>query len=685
MLKKISLALSLLITLSASAASLQPEQVHRVTTLEVIKKLNSRHYLELAINDELSQKFLDRYLEAVDSNRQVLLADEIAKFKKQYSNSLDDKVKSGDVQAGFEIFNTYRDRLAKLLEAELNELPKTIKNMTFDGDDQIQIDRSEAPWPKDIEEVKQLQAKRLKATVLSLKLADKDPEKILETVERRYKNQLERLQQINSEDVYQLYMNAFTQLYDPHTNYMSPESSENFDISMRLKLEGIGAMLSSKDEHTKVVRLIHAGPAYKQGELKPADKIVGVGQGKQDIVDVIGWRLSDVVNLIRGPKGSVVRLEVIPAKAVSDDERKIISITRDEVKLEEQSVKKAMLDMKDSSGKVRKIGVLDIPTFYIDFEALRNRAPNYKSTTRDTAKLLSELVNDGAEGIIIDLRNNGGGSLREANELTGLFIEKGPSVQIQLANKRVHTQAKNYLSPYYDGPVVVLINRLSASASEIFAGALQDYNRAIIVGTPTFGKGTVQSLVELNHGRLKVTESKFYRISGESTQHKGVEPDIFLPETYDAELVGESSLDNALAWSTIRPASYRSMADLGFTINKLKPLSAKRVAEDADFIYINDKSEYETSLKQDMLSLNEKARRAELKEREAKRLALENTRRKAKGEDILDELEKKDEDDETADAQEPEGIDVDDAHLKEAAQILMDFKQVQATVAKTER
>ncbi|NRB42972.1 MAG: PDZ domain-containing protein, partial [Pseudomonadales bacterium] len=517
--------------------NLEAQSEQRVASIEITKKLQERHYEKHDVNKALSLEFFDHYLQSVDGGKQIFLQSEVDAFKKEYAVSMAPALLKGKVDPAFDIFNAYQNKLIARLESQIKQLPKQITSFDFSKDESIVIDRSELSWPKNNAEIDNLWRKRVKSAVLAMKLQEKKDDEILELLTKRYKNQLKRVHKLNSEDVFQMYMNAFTTLYDPHTNYLSPSNSENFDISMSLKLEGIGAMLRMKDEYTQVVRLIHAGPAAKQGQLRPSDKIVGVAQDDDEMVDVIGWRLDEVVNLIRGKKGSVVRLEIIPANSKDDNARNIVSIVRDEVKLEEQAVQKAMLDVKDSKGVTRKIGVLDIPAFYIDFEALRNRDPNYKSTTRDTAKLLTELVQDGAEGIIIDLRDNGGGSLREANELTGLFIDKGPSVQIKLSDQRVYQEAKRQFSPYYEGPVVVLINRMSASASEIFAGALQDYGRAIIVGSGSYGKGTVQSLTPLSHGKLKVTESKFYRISGDSTQERGVLPDVKLPAVYDAEVI----------------------------------------------------------------------------------------------------------------------------------------------------
>lgn len=673
---------------NSATGPLAADKNQQITTLEVIRKLQSRHYEKRAIDDAMSKSFLDNYLNALDNGRQVFLQTDIDKFNKQYATQLDDALKRGDTAAGFSIFNIYRDKHIALLEKFIKAMPEHINNFDYSKNETTLIDRSKAPWPKTAAEIDDIWLKRLKAAALGLKLADKNTTEITELLTKRYQNQLDRLKKVRSDDVYQIYMNAFTELYDPHTNYMSPASSDNFDISMSLKLEGIGAILSSSDEYTQVVRLIHAGPAQKQGDLKPLDRIVAVGQGeKGKLVDVVGWRLDEVVNLIRGAKGSTVRLEVIPAKA-SDDQRKLITIVRDEVKLEEQSVQKAMLNVKDANGITRKIGVLDVPTFYIDFDALRMRNPNYKSTTRDAARLLSELVNEGAEGIIIDLRDNGGGSLREANELTGLFIEKGPSVQIRHADNRTYAEAKSYYSPYYDGPLVVLINRMSASASEIFAGAIQDYQRGLIIGSPSFGKGTVQSLSDLTHGKLKITESKFYRISGKSTQHLGITPDIQLPSLYDESLVGESALDKAMGSDAIAPMNYSTYLPLKPVVEKLSSLSKARAANDPDFIYIEKRAEFEKSLRSDSLSLNEQIRLREREQNKAKQLALLNEKRIAKGQEPLKALDEElDADAEDPDKvasnndSEPNKIDLDDPYLKEAANILLDLeKQLPATL-----
>ena len=413
---------------------------------------------------------------------------------------------------------------------------------------------------------------------------------------------------------------------------------------MSLSFEGIGAILQIDDEYAKVTRLVPAGPADKQGELRPSDLIIGVGQGeKGPLEDVVGWRLDEVVDLIRGPRETVVRLEVIPGKGKTE-QRKVIPIIRNEVKLEEQAAQKQVIEFTDEADKAHRIGVIDIPAFYIDFEAYRQGDKNYRSTTRDVKKLVDELVAEGVEGIVVDLRDNGGGSLQEANQLTGLFIEYGPTVQIRSAESRVWRDGKRRRSNYYEGPLAVMINRLSASASEIFAGAIQDYGRGIIVGEQSFGKGTVQSLVPLKEGQLKITESKFYRISGDSTQHRGVIPDIDFPSLFDFDQIGESALDNALSWDQIAPAQFNRYHDYERILPRLSDLHRKRAANDPDYLYLEDQVEIAREARSiKTIPLQEAGRLALRDEQQAKALAIENKRRAAKGMDLLTELNSSDE------------------------------------------
>jgi len=612
--------------------------------IDIANKLQSQHYNGQSLNDSLSSRLLDNYIERLDGNRSYFLQSDLKEFEK-FRYILDDTLNKGDLEPGFVIFNRYQQRLIERLERSIESLPAMITGMDFTRNEELELDRSESSWPTNIAESDDLWRKRIKSRVMSLRLAKKPEEEITPLLVKRYKNQLNQVKQANSEDAFQIYVNSLASLYDPHTSYFSPTTSENFNINMSLSLEGIGAVLQVRDEYTQVVRIVPSGPADKQGELQPADRIVAVAQGDADFADVIGLRLDDVVKLIRGEKNSIVRLEVIPVSAKTDDERAIIKIVRNTVKLEEQSAQKKILDIyKDD--QLYKIGIIDIPAFYIDFGAMRKGDKNYKSTTRDVSKLLAELEEEGVDGIVIDLRENGGGSLQEANQLTGLFVESGPTVQIRHSNTQVFRDGKRNSSPYYSGPLAVLINRLSASASEIFAGAIQDYQRGIIVGSQSFGKGTVQSLTALEKGQLKITESKFYRISGESTQHRGVIPDIQFPALYDHEKVGESSLDNALAWDRINPIRHQRYYRIDSILPELKKKHAERMKIDPDFIFLQDQlALIEESRKLKVLPLNEQERTSFFESEKDKSLQIENKRRLAKGLDPVADL---DDDDPTA-------------------------------------
>jgi carboxyl-terminal processing protease len=489
------------------------------------------------------------------------------------------------------------------------------------------------------------------------------------------------MQQLNNEDAFQLYINSVAQIYGPHTQYFSPRDTENFNINMSLSLEGIGAVLQSENEYTKVKSLVAGGPAEKSKKLHAGDRISGVGQGEDgEIIDVIGWRIDDVVELIRGPKDTVVRLEIIPSDAIDEHKTTIINIVRNKVKLEEMSAKKSIMEF-EKNGKKYKVGIIDIPAFYMDFSAYQAGDPNFKSTTRDVKKLLNELTDEKVDGIVVDLRNNGGGSLQEANDLTGLFIKQGPTVQIKNTNGK--TEILGDLDPEisYSGPLMVLVNRMSASASEIFAGAIQDYQRGIIIGGQTFGKGTVQSLLSLDRGQLKITTAKFYRISGESTQHKGIIPDIIFPSFFDPEEEGESAMPNPLAWDMIDSVPYNGCLNLAEAISALENMHQKRILTDPDFNYLVKKIEYYKSEKeQNILSINQEIRKKELEASEKWQLALENTRRKAKGQEPIEKLEDLGKESNREDADEDQDQDEDqddstkeDTLLSETVNIMIDF------------
>ncbi|KGI94665.1 peptidase S41 [Pseudomonas sp. H2] len=686
-----STALALMIglgslTLGGNAAaankwdSLQPDRDEIVASLNVVELLKRHHYSKPPLDDARSVIIYDSYIKLLDPARSYFTAADIAEFDK-WKTQFDDFLKSGNLDPGFTIYKRYLDRVKQRLDFALAELNKGVDKIDFTAKETLLIDRKDAPWMKNQAELDDLWRKRVKDEVLRQKIAGKEPKQIQETLTKRYKNQLARLDQTRAEDIFQAYINTFAQSYDPHTNYLSPDNAENFDINMSLSLEGIGAVLQSDNDQVKIVRLVPAGPAAKTKQVAPADKIIGVAQGNKEMVDVVGWRLDEVVKLIRGPKGSVVRLEVIPASnAPSDQTSKIVSITREAVKLEEQAAKKSVLKLKQD-GRDYKLGIIEIPAFYLDFKAYRAGDPEYKSTTRDVKKLLTELQKEKVDGVVIDLRNNGGGSLQEATELTSLFIDKGPTVLVRNSDGRVDVLEDENPGAFYKGPLALLVNRLSASASEIFAGAMQDYHRALIIGGQTFGKGTVQTIQPLNHGELKLTLAKFYRVSGQSTQHQGVLPDIDYPSIIDTKEIGESALPEAMPWDTIRPVVKPAADPFKPYLAQLKAQHEARSVKDAEFTYIRDRLALAQKLMSEKtVSLNEQDRRARHDEIEGKQLALENIRRKAKGEEPLKELKKEDEDalpaeDETT---KPE----DDAYLSETGRILLDYLSASSQVAK---
>lgn len=660
--------------------SLQPDRDEIVASLNVVELLKRHHYSKPPLDDARSVIIYDSYIKLLDPARSYFTAADIAEFDK-WKTQFDDFLKSGNLDPGFTIYKRYLDRVKQRLDFALAELNKGVDKIDFTAKETLLIDRKDAPWMKNQAELDDLWRKRVKDEVLRQKIAGKEPKQIQETLTKRYKNQLARLDQTRAEDIFQAYINTFAQSYDPHTNYLSPDNAENFDINMSLSLEGIGAVLQSDNDQVKIVRLVPAGPAAKTKQVAPADKIIGVAQGNKEMVDVVGWRLDEVVKLIRGPKGSVVRLEVIPASnAPSDQTSKIVSITREAVKLEEQAAKKSVLKLKQD-GRDYKLGIIEIPAFYLDFKAYRAGDPEYKSTTRDVKKLLTELQKEKVDGVVIDLRNNGGGSLQEATELTSLFIDKGPTVLVRNSDGRVDVLEDENPGAFYKGPLALLVNRLSASASEIFAGAMQDYHRALIIGGQTFGKGTVQTIQPLNHGELKLTLAKFYRVSGQSTQHQGVLPDIDYPSIIDTKEIGESALPEAMPWDTIRPVVKPAADPFKPYLAQLKAQHEARSAKDAEFTYIRDRLALAQKLMSEKtVSLNEQDRRARHDEIEGKQLALENIRRKAKGEEPLKELKKEDEDalpaeDETT---KPE----DDAYLSETGRILLDYLSASSQVAK---
>ena len=604
---------------------------------EILERLATGHYRSQSIDDSLSERYLSEYIRILDSGKNYFLQSDIDEFN-QWKYVLDDLSKRGDISPGFIMFNRLRDRAKDRLQSVLTLLEDSSYKFVLDGSNSIIIDGDKRGWFQSEANANSFWEKRITDSLIRLLLNDKDQEEARKLLVKRYQTQIKQFEQRDSQDVLQIYANALASLYDPHTAYFSPRRNENFQISMSLSLEGIGAELTTEDEYTKVIRVIPGGPADLHGSLKAEDKIVGVGQDEEDIVDVIGWRIDDVVALIRGAKDTSVRLEYIPANGDSSN-TKIIKILRDKVKLEDKSAQSKILEV-EQSGKTLSIGVIEIPAFYMDFEAYRARDPNFKSTTRDVYNLIKELKDSKVDGIVLDLRSNGGGSLFEATSLTDLFIDRGPVVQIRDSNQRVQRNNRAYRAAAYDGPLLVMINRLSASASEIVAGALQDYGRALVVGSQSFGKGTVQDVTPLSKGQLKLTISKFYRVSGDSTQHRGILPDIEFPSTYDFEEVGESQQDNALPWDRIRRVPHTTETNLQPLIGALTENHTKRRRSDPDFVSLVDKIELSDNWdSQKTLSLNLEKRRLRSESWDKQLFKIENKRRQAKGLDIFEDLE----------------------------------------------
>ena len=668
-----------LITVASNSPESPIERQSEQTALyrEIFDRLATRHYRGQTIDDALSKRYLSEYLDQLDPLKGYFLQSDIDEFN-QWQTKLDDLAKRGDVKPGFFIFNRLRERATAQLNWNITLLQDSEYLFDFAANDTLLLDGDKRQWLANTAAAEEFWYKRIKDSLIRLLLNDKEESKARELLVKRYQNQIKQYEQRDSQDVFQLYVNALARLYDPHTSYFSPRTTENFQINMSLSLEGIGAELTIEDEYTKVVRIIPGGPADLQGILKAGDKIIGVGQEDEEIVDVVGWRLDDVVDLIRGAKDSTVRLDVIPGSGESADTTITIAIVRDKVKLEDKSAQSKILEI-EQEGQKFKLGVIEIPAFYLDFEAYRARDPNFKSTTRDVARLLNELTDQQVDGIVLDLRNNGGGSLLEATGLTDLFIDRGPVVQIKDSDSRIYRNQRATIPAQYKGPLLVMINRLSASASEIFAGAMQDYGRALIVGSQSYGKGTVQDVTGLSSGQLKLTVSKFYRVSGDSTQHRGVLPDIQFPSAYDPEEVGESHQDNALPWDQIRAIPHAISTDLKRYIAPLTTAHKKRSAADPDYRKLVESLALSKRWSEDdILSLNIEKRRERSAKWDAELFALENNRRSKKGLEPYADIASW----EKAEVPEEQPIAESDPLLQEAGHILSNQIRLQTEMNK---
>jgi carboxyl-terminal processing protease len=619
----------------AAGAVLAPTEQEGYVARRVADIIAHEHYRRAPLDDRLSSLILDRYLDAIDGARSYFYASDIAEFER-YRYQLDDAIKSGDVEPAFVIFRRYqqrnRERMAYAIDL-LNKKPD------FDLDESFNFDREKEPWPAGAAEMNELWRKRVKNDALSLVTTGKQWPEVADILRKRYEHVAKRMEQSKPEDVFEAFMNAFVLSLDPHSNYFSARNSEEYNIQMSLSYEGIGASLSLTDDYVTVIDVIAGGPAAVSGKLGANDRITAVGEGKTgELVDVIGWRLDDVVQKIRGPGGTLVRLQLLPAGAAPGSAQKVVEFTRNRVSLENQASHKAMRTVT-RNGREVKIGVITVPSFYQDYDASRAGVKDYRSTTRDVQRLIGELRKDGAEAIIMDLRANGGGYLPEAESLTGLFIDRGPVVQLRDTTGHIEVDDDPDPAIFYSGPLIVLVDRFSASASEIFAGAIQDYGRGLIIGQQTYGKGTVQNAHPLNYtifgrkpelGQLNVTIGKYYRITGESTQDRGVTPDITMPSLIDANEVGESTRDRALPWDHIEAASFKVEGDLKPLAAQLEKLHQERTAGSADFRYLReDIAALDAARSQKTVSLNLAAREAERKRQDNERLERENAWRAA--------------------------------------------------------
>ncbi|RPH01608.1 MAG: peptidase [Candidatus Pelagibacter sp. TMED153] len=629
-----------------------------------------------ALVDQLdSQKIYFTKSEMTSFKRKFSQFDNPTSYQKKYSKS---SLCSIDLKSEFAFINLYFNRLIEATNYQLKEINK--KNFDFTKEEIIDIDDGQKKWQKSKFELKKGWRRLAKNDVLTSMLADKELDEATETIGKRYKNRLRRISQRNEEDVFSISMNNLTSYFDPHSSYFSPKSAEDFEMTMSLKLEGIGALLTTKDDYPTIVSVVPGGPAEKTGKIDPDDKIVKISQVEESNLtptDVVGWRIDEVVQLIRGKAGTKVELELIPGKTEDFSERKFVTITREEVKLEEQAAKYWIIEIQRDLQTI-KVGIIDLPAFYIDFKAWRNRDPDYRSSSKDVETILRNFSDQRVDAVLIDLRGNSGGSLFEANKLTGLFISSGAILQVKESNGSVRPWGDARAKQIWKKPMAVMVDRYSASASEIFAGAIQDYQRGIIIGQKTFGKGTVQKLDNLSSGQIKITESKFYRITGAGMQNKGIHPDITLPSTWDIEEIGESSYETALPWDEIKPVRFKKFSMESSLISQLNDEHLKRVDQNPNLQYILDiRERYEIQKNKEMISLNLTNRRIEKEERQSWALDIENKRRASLNLETFSSFKAMEDFNDAKEAEDNERdseIDVDNDYLlNEGMQILSDY------------
>jgi len=658
-------------TAGATTLDLTPTERHGKVARLVGSMFERSHYRQAPVNDPVSSLVLDRYLESLDGARSYFLASDIAEFER-YRYQLDDAVTTGRVDPAFAIYNRFQERNRERIQHALSLLEA---EPDFAIDESFEFDREDAPWAASRAELDELWRKRVKNDALSLLLADKTWPEARDVLRKRYERVLKRSEQITADDVFENFMNAFAHVFDPHSSYFSPRNSEEYRIQMSLSYEGIGASLQLVDDFVTVVEILPGGSAQQTGEVTAKDRIVAVGQGKSgELVDVVGWRLDDVVQLIRGPVGSFVRLQIQPGSAAPGAADKVVMLPRAKITLEAQAAKKELKTIVRGEQTMR-VGVITVPSFYQDYNARAAGDENYRSTTRDVRKLIEEFkAGGGVDSLVLDLRENGGGHLSEAIGLVNLFVAQGPVVQLRETGGRVEVLESEGQGVVYDGPLTILVDRFSASASEIFAAAMQDYGRGLVLGQETYGKGSVQNLYPLDRyalgqdpgfGQLTVTIGMYYRVTGDSTQNRGVQPDIRLPSAISIEDVGESSRDGALPWNRIRSAEFRTQGNFTPLLGELQRTHDQRVVDNADFRYtMAEYAAIDEMRREKAVSLNLKARQAERESQRQEQLTRENTRRSARGEPPLKSVEEL-----------PD--DPPDAILDEAAQIAADLGRLE--------
>ena len=660
----------LLQPLLADEIAFKPDDENIILADEVFNKLSKEHYIQ-EIEGDFNYNYIRYLINELDDDKRYFTKLEVNYFLNT-SKSFSSSEHAFDLESAYKIINLYFNRLIELSEFQLELIQKN--DFDFNGSDTLDIYSEDNEWKPSKISLKNLWKQITKNDILTSKLADGSDAEAIENIKKRYTNRIRRINQRKNQDIFSIAMNSLTSQFDPHSTYFSPRSAEDFELNMSLKLEGIGALLTTEDDYAKIVSLVPGGPAEKSGQIDPEDKITRIKQeGSDEFEDVIGWRVDEVVDLIRGKSGTSLDIEFIPFDSEDNSNRKIVNLIREEIKLEDRAAKSRVHSLRVIDEEY-KIGIIDLPTFYIDFNAYKNRDPNYKSSSNDVKNILKEFNNSGVDGVIIDLRGNSGGALIEANKLTGLFVSSGATVQVKENSGRIGSWGDYYARQEWKKPILVLVDRYSASASEIFAGAIQDYKRGLVVGHRTFGKGTVQAIESLTSGQIKITESKFYRVTGESTQNRGVIPDIQLPSSWDIESTGESSLHLSLPWDTIPAVRYRAFKIDSDIVDAVKKAHLNRLDQSPNLEYIqNLRTRYDLAKNKKELSLNINNRKLEKEERKDWILNNENNRREDLGLEVFVDYSAMEEFDKQ---KKEEDLDIDlenDYLLEEATNIIADY------------